>query len=158
MLKIEYSLTLNGKPATGWAEGKIQDSEKEFSFKASYLSDVLGDLLTAVGNLADGQLEAIATFEDEPGEYRWWFLVQQAGDVMITIATLDVRDQESDEETVEFVTTTSLAELVSAIYTAADTVLKAYGEAGYKKQWVAHDFPREPLAKLKEHIRVTSSD
>jgi hypothetical protein len=57
----------------GVGEARIADEEAHVVLPTSYLSDVLGDLLQALGILLEGSPTAECSWEEEPGEYRWVF-------------------------------------------------------------------------------------
>ena len=65
---------------------------------ASYLSDALGDLIRAVRALLEGAEDARASWEEEPGEYRWVFHRNGSEVRMRLLAFPDVYDDAPDED------------------------------------------------------------
>jgi hypothetical protein len=63
---ITYELT-----GHGWSECMIRVDERTVTVTASYLSDALGSLSDAVLAVLLGSRTAKASFDEEPGEYRW---------------------------------------------------------------------------------------
>src|SRR6266571_1195228 len=72
---VSFNYRLTG---TGWSEGRLVIGEEFADATASYLSDALGDLLRAVLALAEDSETARASWDEEPGEYRWIF--ERSGD------------------------------------------------------------------------------
>lgn len=67
---VEFSFRLTG---TGWAEARVAEGSNWIRLPASYLSDALGEVLLAIAELQDGEESSVASWEEEPGEYRWVF-------------------------------------------------------------------------------------
>ena len=63
---LEYRLT-----GRGWSECIVEIDDKSATLTASYLSDVLADLLDAVVSIVQGNDEVTVSFMEEPGEYQW---------------------------------------------------------------------------------------
>jgi hypothetical protein len=145
---VEFSYRLTG---TGWAQARIADDATWVVLTVSYLSDALGDLLEAIGELLEGAPETRCWWEQEPGEYRWIFR-RSGGDVSLTIlAVSDQHAGESDEQGRHlFGTTQPLTVLAQAIADGAAAVLHEHGEHGYKEQWVEAPFPKARLAIIRE--------
>ena len=55
----------------GWAKCSLRIGEKGATLTASYLSDALADLASAVAAALRGSLRSTFSFTEEPGEYRW---------------------------------------------------------------------------------------
>ena len=120
---------------------------------ASYLSDALGDLIRAVRALLEGAENARASWEEEPGEYRWVF--QRSGsEVRIRLLDFaDVHDQAPDEDgEVLLDATCALRDLGLAVATGAQGVLDELGTAGYLARWELHPFPTDDLAALEQLV------
>tara|TARA_R110002073_G_scaffold336260_2_gene531480 strand:- start:28131 stop:28634 length:504 start_codon:yes stop_codon:yes gene_type:complete len=65
---LNYKLT-----GQGWATCEIELGDQRATVTASYLSDALGQLVTATLLLRQGAHISSASFDEEPGEYRWVF-------------------------------------------------------------------------------------
>ena len=77
---ISYNLT-----GRGWSECTVVIDEYHATVTASALSDAFGDLLGAVIRLVEGQPEATAQFDEEPGEYRWRFFRKHPDRLLVRI-------------------------------------------------------------------------
>lgn len=140
-----YDLT-----GTGWSVGELSYGDARTSLSASYLSDALGNLLTAVWMVGEGEEPARCSWDEEPGEYRWIF--SSVGDnVRLLVLWFDDLWGDAPDDTGEpvFDVEVSRQELVRAVSEAAQAVLDEYGEEGYKKKWVQHDFPLDTLRLLQ---------
>jgi hypothetical protein len=67
-LSIEFRYHLTG---VGWSECTLIVDDAHVTVTASYLSDALRSLISAVCRVLEGIAEATATFDEEPGEFRW---------------------------------------------------------------------------------------
>jgi hypothetical protein len=83
----------------GWAECRIRVDAAAANLTASYLSDALGDLCSAVIALLRGEAQARVSFEEEPGEYRWLFERSGPDRLRIRIREFeDVMDHAPDKD------------------------------------------------------------
>ena len=153
MLQFEYRLT-----GRGWSAATIADRETTVEITASYLSDALGNLARAVVGLLRGVEAARVSWYEEPGEYRW--LVNRADEtVSIRILWFDSQfPKRPDEEgRTVFETTCRLVDFAGQVTSQLRALLESPGEAGYKEQWVLHDFPRaeyEALVRLQRERKA----
>jgi hypothetical protein len=70
--EVEFLYELTG---TGWSECRLSIGDARCEVTASYLSDALGELASAVEDVLRWPgVDARAVFVEEPGEYRWRFL------------------------------------------------------------------------------------
>jgi hypothetical protein len=67
-LSVEFRYDLVG---VGWSECTLIIDDTHVTVTASYLSDALRDLVAAVSRVTAGLPDATASFDEEPGEYRW---------------------------------------------------------------------------------------
>jgi hypothetical protein len=66
--EFDYKLT-----GTGWSEGFVAQGDHWLRPTASYLTDALRALVTAVVALLEGKEHVACIWEEEPGEYLWLF-------------------------------------------------------------------------------------
>jgi hypothetical protein len=148
--RVEFSFRLTG---TGWAEGRIAVGDSFATPTASYLSDALGDLIRAVRGLLEGANEARASWEEEPGEYRWVFQRDESEVRIRLIAFRDIYDHAPDEDGQALLDgTCTVRDLGVAVASAAQRVLDEVGPAGYQERWVEHPFPTDDLAALEQLV------
>lgn len=147
---MEFSYKLTG---TGWGEATITDDSTQVVLRTSYLSDVLSELLSAVGSLLQGASHAECSWLEEPGEWRWMF-DQDDGQISLRILGFDDGwfPQPEDQGTVVFETADSVRDLSTAIVRGVEAVLDEYGEQGYERRWVEHPFPTYALDLVKEQL------
>jgi len=145
--EMEFSYKLKG---AGWGEARVGDAANHVLLPTSYLTDVLSELLQAVGTLLEGAWSAQCSWEEEPGEYRWLF-ERRDGRVSVRILAFSSQypPQPDGAGTLVFETECSLMEAASAIAGGCEQVLVEHGEAGYKEKWIEHPFPTEILKMVK---------
>src|ERR1044072_686032 len=91
---VEYKLT-----GTGWSECTVEIDKDLVCITASYLSDALDSLLLAMIDLLRGNKDTTASFDEEPGEYRWRFKRVDKDKLAIRILWFDeLWSNESDEK------------------------------------------------------------
>ncbi len=151
MIEISYKLV-----GTGWAECKVTDENKQVTVTASYLSDALGALSEAVLNMMTGVHETRASFDEEPGEYRWVFTRQNDSDDKVHLQIIEFTElwsgKPDEDGAVIFESSCSADQLGKAMVTCLDAVKDIYGDAGYKEKWVEHEFPSKTHAQLKKYL------
>ena len=135
----------------GWAECRIRVDAAAANLTASYLSDALGDLCSAVIALLRGEAQARVSFEEEPGEYRWLFERSGPDRLRIRIREFeDVIDHAPDKDGQPiFDAECELRAFAAVLLKELERVLTEYGLAGYKEQWVLADFPESRLLELR---------
>ncbi len=148
---VEFSYRLTG---SGWADARLAHGDDWTELSASYLSDTVGELLLALAQLQDGDIAATASWEQEPGEYRWLFR-READDVTLKVLAFpDSWPPQPDAEgTVVFEARTSLNEMAQSFAVGLRAVLDEWGEKGYKQQWIEHPFPTALLERVEGHLR-----
>lgn len=150
-----YNLT-----GMGWAECRIVTDDADVTVTASYLSDALADLAKAVLALGNGKEIVLTAFAEEPGEFEWIFERYGADNVIISIKDFPHRiplmktlpkgfryDPDKDSKCILEVRC-SVQELIAALVSAMDNLVKEYGKAGYKRRW-GFPFPTVQYNKLK---------
>jgi hypothetical protein len=136
---VEFSFRLTG---SGWARARLAHGSQEVELPASYLSDALGEVPLAIAELQEGENAAVASWEQEPGEYRWLF---RRTDDEISLQVLAFSDSyprlPDSEGSPVFTATRPVDEMARAFAEGARSVLNLEGEDGYKQKWVEHPFP-----------------
>jgi hypothetical protein len=146
-LVVEFSYRLTG---TGWGEARVADDRGPVELPTSYLTDVLGELLLAVGAVLEGATRSECSWEGEPGEYRWVF---EQVNGRLTLRILAFSDawprQDEHEGTVVFETSGNPRDIVRPIVEGIASVLADYGEDEYRRKWVEAPFPTEALRMVE---------
>jgi hypothetical protein len=147
---MEFSYRLTG---TGWGEARVADETAHVLLATSYLTDVLAELLLAIGSLLEGAPAAECSWMEEPGEVRWKF---NRADDQVTVRILGFRDfvprLPDGEGTTLFETQGHLSDVAAAIASGIAAVLDEYGEEEYKRRWVDDPFPTELLRMVQAHL------
>ncbi len=148
MLGVSITYNLTG---AGWSECFVELGGQYAHLTASYLSDALGSLLDTVIGMMLGREETTASFEEEPGEYRWRFQRVQSDKVNVRILWFYDTYSRKPEEQGEMLLNVEcrLRTFAGAALSAAQRVLAEYGLEGYREQWVMHEFPLEQQNQLK---------
>jgi len=149
---VEFRFTLTG---TGWAESRIAVGDAWAGPTASYLSDALGDLLHAVRELAEGAEEVRATWDEEPGEFRWIFRRNGQSVHLLILAFPEWRaivDSPDTNGTVLLDADCALVDLIGAVVAGTRKVLDEHGVEGYNVKWVEHPFPADDLRALERSL------
>jgi len=147
-LTVKFSFKLTG---LGWGEATIADGQTSAVIPASYLTDVLIEVLAAVWSLLEGALDARCSWELEPGEYRWLF-TRDDDQATLRVLGFPYNSWENGPDEagkVVFDFRGPLSELASAFADGVDSVLKEYGEDGYNEKWHEHAFPSQALSDVK---------
>jgi|SRR5215813_1355025 len=146
-VQIYYELV-----GTGWARCKICVDDTCATVTASYLSDALDDLASAIAAALRGHPRATASFTEEPGEYRWIF--EPLPDGMVSVRILEFNemwgDRPDDEGQLVFSAQCRLRTLAGALLSELQRLERTYGTVGYREKWVEYDFPSTRLNELKE--------
>ena len=118
---------------------------------ASYLSDALRSLISAVCRVLEGIAEATAAFDEEPGEFR--LRLFRIDDELVRVLILQFEDLWSDKPDSDgkpiFDVQCRLRTFAGAVYDGCKRLLAEHGHAGYKEKWHEHDFPVSEFEELK---------
>ena len=116
----QFSLTYE-LVGTGWARATLTLDGADTVVTASYISDALRDLIDATSVMTEGGPTARCAWQEEPGEYRWIFTVEQTG-VRLEIRSFpDMFDTAEDARgEIVFTTTQPLRTLSRSILRAVD--------------------------------------
>ena len=147
-VSIQFRYQLTG---AGWSECTLIVDDVCVTVTASYLSDALRSLVSAICRMLDGNREATACFDEEPGEFRWRFF--RIGDDMVRILILEFDDlwshkPDSDGHPI-FDVQCRLRTFAGAVYDGCKRLLAELGADGYKAKWIEHDFPDGEVAELR---------
>jgi hypothetical protein len=146
-VEINYKLT-----GTGWAECTLHVDDAHVTVTASYLSDALDDLASAIAAALRGHPHSTARFDEEPGEYRWIFEPLPEEQVRIRVLEFpDLWGNRPDEEGQQiFQAECRLRTLAGAMISALQKLEEKYGIVGYREKWVEHDLPMNRVPELQE--------
>jgi hypothetical protein len=133
----------------GWAECDIECGETRATVTASYLSDALDSLCAAIVALLRGDVEATATFAEEPGEYQWTFRTTSPGLVRVRIDFLGIDLLDRPRERIVFDAECALHLFARALLSELQRIVRELGSEGYREKWVDHEFPAERLVQLE---------
>lgn len=141
--------------AIGWAQCEFEVVDKHIKITASYLSDVLGSLSSAVVCLVKGQPEARASFTEEPGEYRWLFTRVDQHSVRVQVMDfaewLGYKPDEQGRIILE--ATCDIGLLARTVLAELRRINAKYPGKAYREMWVEHDFPSSQMNELAELLR-----
>jgi hypothetical protein len=144
--KVAFHYELTGR---GWSECRLAIGDLSCEVTASYLSDALGDLASAVENCLRGHTVARVSFVEEPGEYRWVFSAATIGRLRVRIVEFPEWSKRSDAAgKIIFDAECDRRELGQAVAEDMRRLLDARGAAGYRELWAHGDFPMERLVPL----------
>ena len=145
-VEINYKLT-----GPGWAECTLHVDEAHVTVTASYLSDALDDLASAIAAALRGHPHSTASFEEEPGEFRWTFEPLPEGRVRIRILQFEDLCGQPDEDGKQiFQAECRLRTLAGAMISALQRLEEKYGVTGYRAKWIAHDLPMNRATELRD--------
>jgi hypothetical protein len=147
-LSIEFRYHLTG---AGWSECTLIVDDAHVTVTASYLSDALRSLISAVCRVLEGTDGATAAFDEEPGEFRWRLF--RIDDELVRVMILEFDDLWSDKPDSDgkpiFDVRCRLQTFAGAVYDGCKQLLAEHGHEGYKEQWHEHDFPDSEFEELK---------
>lgn len=155
--EFDYKLT-----GTGWSEGFVAQGDRWLRPTASYLTDALRALVTAVVALLEGTEHVACIWEEEPGEYLWLF-DRDADLVDLRIMWRDhwsavpsgvdtwFAPVEGEEGDLKLRLRASPDAMGRALLAALDRLEVDPGPAEYRRQW-GKPFPEMEHRKLRELV------
>ena len=149
-MHMEFSYDLIG---IGWAECTLRVGDQEATTTAEDRSDALGELASATAGALRGDPCSIASFFDEPGEYRW--ILEPRPNGQVRIRTLKFPEPEPGEKRpveeglVYLDVECDLRTFAGAVVSELERLKEKYGEEGYRDKWGKHDFPGERLGEIQ---------
>ena len=145
-VRLRYDLT-----GVGWAECAVEIDGARAVVTASYLSDALDALGAATAAVLQGEPEATAAFDEEPGEYRWRLARVGADRLRVRILEFDeLWGGRPDAEGRPLLDAECrLRTFAGAVVAELQRLLAEHGEAGYEARWAEHAFPRGRLDELE---------
>ncbi len=151
---INYKLT-----GAGWSECTVTAGDKTAHVTASYLSDALESLAGAVLAIGRGINLARASFDEEPGEYRWVFERVDDQDVRLRIFEFsELWSKKEDEDGILILDVQiPVLVLVRSMVSCLADVLQASGIEGYREKWLQHDFPLQQYEELRSTLAILKS-
>jgi hypothetical protein len=144
-VRFQYEL-----PGAGWSACTLEVDQASVKVTASYLSDALRSLLSALCRILTGETESTASFDEEPGEYRWKFYRLDEHRLKLVILEFDElwsHEPDSDGKCI-FDIEYRIRPIADAIYDGCKILLALHGRDGYKAQWLSDDFPDEEFSQL----------
>lgn len=147
-LSVEFRYDLVG---VGWSECTLINGDNHVTVTASYLSDALRELVAAVCRVTSGMPEATASFDEEPGEYRWRLF--RIDDETLRISILEFDELWSNKPDSYgkpvFDSQCRLRTFAGAVYDGCKRLLAKYGHDGYREKSHDHNFPETEVRELK---------
>lgn len=159
---IRFSYQLVG---SGWAIANIADGQRGCKMVPSYISDALGDLVSAINRVFEtGQ--ATCAWADEPGEWIWSF-EREDDRVHIQIRrprrwTGQTKDERSetwrrDANLLLFDATWDLGSFAKEMDRALKKILSERTIEQYHLDW-RHPFPEGEASRLRHHLAALGTD
>jgi hypothetical protein len=147
---VRFAYELIGR---GWAQGEISIGDQSCVISASYLSDALADLSSAICALLRGHPEPTAQFVDEPGTLRWVFSTIGPGRVRVQIVhfpeSFDRRA--SSAGTMMLDANCDVRVLAEAVLLELTRLYQSIGSTTYADVW-GHPFPFDRLRELQHLV------
>ena len=145
---MEFRYELTGH---GWADCRVEIGGQHAEVVASYLTDALDDLCAAVAAVLRGDPAAGASWDGEPVEFRW--RLDRAGTDRLRVRVLQLADgmarRPDDEAQVLLDAECRLRTFAGAVLSELQRIDREHGEAGYRRLWLQHAFPRRRLEQLQ---------
>lgn len=150
-MKFEYNFV-----ARWVVDGFIEINSQRSSFNVTYVSDCLGDLLSALLLLnsncvskEDG-LRTVTSchWNSEPCITTWNFTLKSNG-ILQVIVKCDA--MEGNEDKTDIDTECPYDNLLELIILKVDSLIKEHGIVGYKENW-DHEFPMSTFLILKNYL------
>lgn len=138
-MEVDYILE-----KSGWAKLTFTVEGTSLSILASYLTDVLGDLVRSALYLASYGEGVRTLFDTEGAEYL--LSVESTENDFLKI----ILSEQNGEDIIK--ATCVRMDYLLRIQSIANKVLKEQGAKGYKRKWIEHDFPSAELKLLNKKI------
>lgn len=133
----------------GWAVCRIADEKSEVRLHLGYCTDALRDLLAETASVIAGRsVTTRFSFDAEPTEYRWLLRAWSDG-IEVCIYRFSEFGDPDGSGVLWWRSYQPRLRLASAFADAAERVLDVYGEEGYLRRWMAHQFPVNELRALR---------
>jgi hypothetical protein len=133
----------------GSADCEIADERSAVVLHLGYCTDALRDLLAETASVTGGRAAVGRfSFDAEPTEYRWMLRAHRDGIEVCIRRFAAFGDPEWSGELV-WRSCQPPARLASVVAGAAQRVLDAHGEDGYRRRWMLHPFPINELRELQ---------
>jgi hypothetical protein len=125
------------------------------SLLASYMTDALGDLLSAAVALADGSPEERVSWVEEPG-CNEWVLTRTGNALRVQVLHYEglTPNHLGDVGIPKLDASCRCPAFLTAIHEGAEAVISANGPDGYRKRWRNHDFPVAHFDALTSRLPV----
>ena len=131
-------------------------NESRVTVTALYLSDALRSVVAAVCRILDDLPDSTASFDEEPGEYRWRFFRIDDNTIRILILEFDdlwTGKPDSDGKSI-FDVQCQLRTFGGAVYHGCKRLLAEHGRDEYKYKWHEHDFPDSEFTELERLLNA----
>lgn len=153
-ITITYKLT-----GHGWAQFDLNIHGQEISLIASYLSDALGDLLSATTLIASGGHDATAALIEEPGEHRIRFLRIDSQTMTLRVIYMDSAFSHKADERGKLIYEAhcNIRDFARALLTATQELWTQLGDDGYRAQWLSHEYPYARRSNLQKALHKTTA-
>jgi hypothetical protein len=149
MITFSYQLV-----ERGWIKVNLTTEENEIEFDALNLSDAPYDLIIALTLLLEGESETVCSWQDEPGEYRWVFKMQENH---LELKILELKEtfshQKNENAHIIFYGSDDFIKFVHRVLREFNLIKTQYTVNGYKNLW-GHEFPLVAI----EHLRIALNE
>jgi hypothetical protein len=137
-VSVDYRLT-----GSGWSSCTIDIYGQTCVLTASYLSDPLRELVSAMNHMLSGGKEARFSFDEEPGEYRWILNSILGGGLALKILEFPQLwgDKSDAEGRIVLEATCQVRVFAEAVLVSLNCLLEEHGLKGYKETWSNAEFP-----------------
>jgi hypothetical protein len=148
-VSVDYRLT-----GSGWSSCTIDIYGQTCVVTASYLSDALRELVSAMNHLLSGGKEARFSFDEEPGEYRWILNSILGGGLALKILAFPQLwgDKPDTEGRIVLDATCQMRVFAEAVMVSLNRLLEEHGLKGYREKWVEAEFPVEDYRILCSNL------
>lgn len=152
-MKFKYYLS-----GIGWSTCIVEVNGQVLEFRASYLSDSLGDFLRSLMFLNSlcvpkGEIcsETVCEWEGEPARIVWSFELKENNILKITAVYYENEFDKTNTKTL-IKTEYPYDDFLLMVLIEIDALIKRNGLIGYREKWYDFDFPLTTFLKLKNYI------